>query len=86
VDGDGRHGSVTASRRSTQFVDVSAQCTHYAGMTAGGYDPDFDLDLESDREATSSAFVDLDAMRQSSDGTGQAETGAKTRGRCMCQT
>jgi len=34
-------------------------------MTAGGYDPDFDLDLESDREATTSAFVDLDAMWQS---------------------
>ena len=34
-------------------------------MTAGGYDPDFDLDLESHREVTTSAFVDLDAMRQS---------------------
>jgi len=34
-------------------------------MTEGGYNPDFDLDLESYRQATTSLFVDLDAMRQS---------------------
>jgi len=33
-------------------------------MAEGGHDPDFNLDLESDQQATTSPFVDLNAMRQ----------------------